>query len=275
MSAERQTHGREHGEHGSDSEAIVRGPRDWNADVYHRVSNTQATWGNEVLDRLPLEGDETVLDAGCGSGRVTLELADRLPRGRVIAVDGSADMVRKAREVLPGHCEVLQADLAELELDSQVDAVFSNAVFHWLPNHDRLYGRLHAALRPGGRLIAQCGGEGNVASLRRAVGEAAAAEPFRPHLEGWRPPWNFTSAEVASDGLERAGFAGVRCWLEHKTVEPEDPRAFLATVSLGLHLDRLPANQHDAFVDAVLERQPDPLTLEYVRLNIDARMEAR
>ena len=271
MSAERQTTGPEPGEQGFDSETIVRGPREWNADAYHRVSNTQAAWGNEVLERLPLENDETVLDAGCGSGRVTLELADRLPRGRMIAVDGSADMVRKAREVLPERCEVFQADLAELELGRQVDAVFWNAVFHWLSDHDRLYARLYAALRPGGRLTAQCGGEGNVASLRRAVEDAAAAKPFRAQLDGWRPPWNFTSAEATSDRLERAGFTAVRCWLEHKTVEPEDPRSFLATVSLGLHLDRLPADQHDAFVDAVLERQPEPLTLEYVRLNIDAR----
>jgi trans-aconitate 2-methyltransferase len=249
---------------------VVRGPREWDAEAYHRVSDTQADWGLEVLDRLPLRGDETVLDAGCGSGRVTYVLAERLPRGRVIAVDASVDMVRKAREVLPERCEVIQADLAELELERPVDAIFSNAVFHWVLDHDRLFARLHAALRPGGRLTAQCGGEGNVAALVRAAGELSREQPFAPHFEGWTKPWTFSSAESAAGRLERAGFTAVRCRLEPKTVTPADARAFLLTVSLAVHLDRLPAELQDPFVDEMLERLPNPLALDYVRLNIDA-----
>ncbi len=249
---------------------MMRGAREWDADVYHRVSDFQTAWGLEVLDRLPLEGDEAVLDAGCGTGRVTRDLAARLPRGRVVAVDASKDMVRKARENLPGRCEVRRADLRELELETPVDAILSTAVFHWLPDHDRLFARLHAALRPGGRLSAQCGGEGNVASLGSVLGTVARQEPFARQLDGWEGPWNFSSAEAAAARLESAGFVDVDCWLEPKTVTPDDPRAFLATVSLGVHLDRLPAELHDGFLDAVLARLPVPVTLDYVRLNIDA-----
>jgi trans-aconitate 2-methyltransferase len=266
---------REHAHDGAGLETIMSGPHEWDADVYHRVSDTQLGWGREVLDRLPLAGTETVLDAGCGSGRVTLELADRLPRGRVIAVDGSADMVRKAREVLPERCEVVRQDLAELELAEPADAVFSNAVFHWLPDHDRLFERLHAALRPGGRMRAQCGGEGNVALLRGAVRELAAQEPFRDHLVGWESPWNFSSAEAASARLERTGFTAVSCWLERRQVAPADPRAFLATVSLGVQMEHLPGELQGPFVDAVMKRLPEPVTLEYVRLNIDAERPVR
>ncbi|MBA3328711.1 MAG: methyltransferase domain-containing protein, partial [Solirubrobacterales bacterium] len=118
----------------------------------------------EVLHRLDLRGDETVLDAGCGSGRVTRMLLDRLPRGRVIAVDASPDMVGRAREELGPGADVRRADLATLRLQTaeSVDAVFSNAVFHWVDDHDALFASLAGALRPGGRLVAQCGGEGNV-----------------------------------------------------------------------------------------------------------------
>ncbi len=149
----------------------MTGPQsDWDAATYHRISEPQVTWGRRVLERLPLRGDETVLDAGCGSGRVTLLLLDRLPRGRVVAVDSSESMVEHAREALDGErVTVFRADLAELELDEPVDAVFSNAVFHWIPDHDRLFERMHAALRPGGRLMAQCGAEGNVAELIEGI----------------------------------------------------------------------------------------------------------
>jgi trans-aconitate 2-methyltransferase len=248
-----------------------RGPRDWNAAVYDRVSQPQLEWGLEVLERLPLEGGETVLDAGCGSGRVTAALARRLPRGCVVAVDASPSMVAKAREVLPQNATVFQAELSQLRLPEAVDAVFSNAVFHWIADHDRLFRRLHAALVPGGRLVAQCGGEGNVASLGSALGQVAADEPFDEFLGGWRGPWNFSSPARASHLLEDAGFVEVDCWLERKRVVPDDARDYLATVTLGVHLARLPERLRDPFVDRVLDAMPDPPTLDYVRLNISAR----
>lgn len=247
------------------------GPREWDAEVYHRVSDFQFEWGREVLQRLPLRGDEHVLDAGCGSGRVTAALLERLPRGRVIAVDASEAMVRKARETVGDRAEVRVADLSELELEEQVDAIFSNAVFHWIPDHERLFTRLRTILAPGGTLVAQCGGEGNVASLGVAIREVGRTPAFSRALAETRRIWNFASAEETADRLERAGFVDVRCWLERKRVQPDRPAAFLRTVALGPHLARLPERSRDRFVEEVLERMGEPLTLDYVRLNIDAR----
>src|SRR3954471_17642188 len=113
--------------------------RTWDGAAYDRLSTPMEEMGREVMDRLELRGDETVLDAGCGSGRLTERLIERLPEGRVLAVDGSEDMVRKARQRLGDRAEVWQADLASLELESPVDAVFSNAVFHWIPDHEGLF----------------------------------------------------------------------------------------------------------------------------------------
>ena len=162
--------------------------RDWDAATYDRVSAPQVEWALKVLERLPLRGDETVLDAGCGSGRVTQLLLERLPRGHVVAVDSAPSMVEHAREALdPERATVLQANLTELELDEPVDAAFSNAVFHWVPDHDALFARLHAALRPGGRLVAQCGGEGNVERFHdaaKAVGRRAALRRLPRRLAG-------------------------------------------------------------------------------------------
>jgi trans-aconitate 2-methyltransferase len=245
--------------------------RDWDAATYHRVSGIQERWARAVLERLPLRGDETVLDAGCGSGRVTAMLAERLPDGQVIGVDGSPSMIEEARRTLPPGTRLMTCDLLDLDLEGEVDAVFSNAVFHWVPDHPRLFTRLYAALRPGGSLVAQCGGEGNVRRFNLAVDAVLAREPFRRHFEGWRRPWRFASDRETEGILRQAGFGDVSCWLEPSPEVPDAPSEFLRTVCLGPHLERLPPELHDGLVDAVHEQLPDPVTIDYVRLNIDAR----
>jgi trans-aconitate 2-methyltransferase len=240
-------------------------PRDWNAESYQRVSAPLEAMGREVLDRLELRGDERVLDAGCGTGRVTAALVERLPRGEVVAVDGSPAMVEEARERLGPGVEVFVADLLELELAEPVDAILSTATFHWIGDHDRLFERLFAALRPGGRIVAQCGGAGNVASVQAAID--AVAEPA---LDGWPGPWNFQSPEDTAARLERIGYTDIRTWPQDVRVEPDDLSEYLSTVMLGSHLERLPEERRGAFVDAVRERLPEP-AIDYVRLNLVAR----
>jgi trans-aconitate 2-methyltransferase len=246
--------------------------RAWDAATYDQVSNPQVAMAARVLDRLPLDGDETVLDAGCGSGRVTELLLERLPQGRVIAVDQAESMVEHARERLGERALVLQSDLTGLVLDEQVDAVFSNAVFHWVTNHPLLFERLFAALRPGGRLVAQCGGEGNIAEFHRVARAVAAREPFAPYLRGWRGPWNFAGAEETAERLGRAGFKGVETWLEPYPVTPDDPRAYFTAVCLGPHLEQLPKELRARYVDEVYERAGGEL--DYVRLNMNGRRPA-
>jgi trans-aconitate 2-methyltransferase len=253
----------------------MSGTTDWDAKTYDRLAAPQEDWAREVLERLPLEGDEVVLDAGCGSGRVTRLLAERLPRGRVIGVDGSESMVAEARRSLADlgeRVEIVHSDLLSLELEQPVEAVFSNATFHWVLDHDLLFRRLHAALRPGGRLVAQCGGEGNVAEWLEATVAAAARPEFATAFEGWRGPWNFAGPEETEARLREADFAEARCWLEQKVVEPEDPKDFVAVVGLASHHERLPAEQREPFTDAVLANLDEPLVLRYVRLNIEARV---
>ena len=247
------------------------GPREWDAQTYDRVSDPQFEWGLEVLDRLELNGDEYVMDAGCGSGRVTAKLLDRLPDGRVLCVDASESMIGKAREAIGDRADYLVADLAELEVDRPVDAIFSTATFHWVPDHDRLFARLHEALRPGGRLVAQCGGEGNVAEHARNIVAVASRAEFAPHFGDMEVMWNFATPGETEERLKRAGFGDARCWLEDKPVQPEHPYDFTTTVTMGPHLARLPEELRRSFAEAVLEREGDPLVLNYVRLNIEAR----
>jgi len=244
--------------------------RQWDGNSYDRISGTMQALGLEVLDRLKLAGDETVIDAGCGSGRVTQALIERLPDGHVIAVDESPSMIDAARERLGADADLRVGDLVELELDEPVDAILSTATFHWIADHERLFANLHAALRPGGRLVAQCGGEGNISVLRGHAREVLAREPYARAFTGFTPPWNYAGAEPTRERLLAAGFSSAECWLAPAPREPEEPREFLATIVLGPHVQHLPEELREPFMDAVLELLGEPVVVDYVRLNIDA-----
>ena len=247
--------------------------RDWDGGSYDRISAPMLAMGIEVLDRLDLRGDELVLDAGCGSGRVTDVLLDRLPRGRVIAVDGSPSMMEAARDRL-GHrdnLQLVQADLMDLDLDGlRCDAVLSTATFHWVPDHLRMLRCLRAAMRPGGRLAAQCGGHGNIDAVHAAADVVAARDPFRPWFEGWVGPWNFRTADDMARDLKTTGFTDVDCRLVPRPVVPDDPHEWFRTIVLGSHIERLPPELRDEFVADVVYLMPPPVTVDYVRLDIDA-----
>jgi trans-aconitate 2-methyltransferase len=244
---------------------------DWNAASYDKVADPQARWGAEVLERLPLEGNETVLDAGCGTGRVTELLLARLPRGKVVALDASASMLEQARGRLArfgDRVAYVHADLEQpLPLDGPVDAVLSTATFHWVLDHDALFANLAAVLRPGGWLVAQCGGFGNVAQF---LAVARSVDP------AFRKAHNFQTPEATRERLERYGFDAIETWLSDAPTrfEPGAPfEAFLETVCLRPNVDRLPPGEREAFVKAVADRMPEPV-LDYVRLNITARRAA-
>jgi len=246
--------------------------RDWDAATYDRVSgDAQFLWALEQLERLPLEGGELVLDAGCGSGRVTAELVKRVPRGRVYGVDQAPSMVAHARGALGDSATILEQELTQLELPEPVDVIFSNATFHWIKDHEALFAALARSLSPGGRLVAQCGGKGNIDRLRRLSDGVAQEEPFARYFSGWVGPWNYAGPEETTQRLENAGFRDVECWLQAKPVGPSDPHAFVKTVCLVRHLDYLPDDLRDPFISRVLERMGDPLVIEYVRLNMTAQ----
>jgi trans-aconitate 2-methyltransferase len=248
----------------------MSGVRDWDGASYDRISGPMEALGREVLGRLPLRGDELVLDAGCGSGRITEALLERLPRGRVIAVDQSPSMVDAARQRLGEQADIRVADLLELDVGEPLDAILSTATFHWISDHDRLFARLHANLRPGGQLVAQCGGEGNIDTLRGKAGAVVAREPYAAHFVDWVAPWNYAGPRHTQERLLAAGFASAECWLQPAPQEPEHPREFLTTIVLGPHVQKLPEDLRESFMDEVLATLGEPVVVDYVRLNIDA-----
>ncbi|HEX3875298.1 MAG TPA: methyltransferase domain-containing protein [Solirubrobacteraceae bacterium] len=199
-------------------------------------------------------------------------LVDRLPDGRVVAVDGSPSMVGAARRLLDRtRVEVICSDLLELTLDEPLDAAISTATFHWIADHDLLFRRIRAVLRPGAVFVAQCGGHGNIDRVRRLADRVIGEPAWAGHFTGWPGPWNYATAEDTRRRLEAAGFVVDRCWLEPAPITPPRPREFLETVICAPYLERLPVELRDPFLDAMQAGLDGDPVLDYVRLNWDAR----
>jgi trans-aconitate 2-methyltransferase len=256
---------------------------DWDAVEYHRVSDPQVSWGRAVLARIDLHGDEHVIDLGCGTGRLTRELAARLPHGQLVALDASSGMLERARAHL-ADCRpagrFVRASLPDIPFAGWADVVFSTATFHWVPDHAALFRNIFAALEPGGILHAQCGGAGNLEAARAPARDAMQLPRFAPYFHDWQRVWEFADAQTTADRLAAAGFSEIETNLEEAPIRFEneaDYRAFVRTVVFRLHLANLPAERQERFLDEMTQRAsrlPQKLTLDYVRLNMRARRPA-
>ena len=257
--------------------------REWKSADYHRLSDPQYGWGLKVLKKLqalPLRGNEHILDAGCGSGRVTAELLKAFPEATVTAVDASANMVEQARKTLAefgDRAKVEQVDLVELSMQEAVNVIFSTAVFHWIKDHDRLFANLFRALRHGGLLLAQCGGGPNLNRLRERGERTRRLPQFARYFQNWQKVWEYPGPELNAERLRRAGFGRIHTGLEEApTTLPDEQtfRAFCATITLAPYVERLPEDLQDSFLDPIAHEAAQdypPFTLDYWRLNIEAR----
>ena len=254
---------------------------EWNATAYHKVSGPQTGWGHQVLARLEVRGDERAIDAGCGSGRLTAELMARLPEGRLVAIDRSWNMLMTARANLRpafgDRVSFAQVSLPAMPFAGWADLVFSTATFHWVHDHQALFANIGAALRPGGRLVAQCGGGPNLVRARALADEVMLDPLFEPFFRDWPAVWEFASAEITADRLRTAGFSQIDTNLEEAPTalaSEDDYREFVTTVIYHPHLGCIPdASLQEAFINrvtALAAHQDPPFTLDYWRLNMTA-----
>ena len=256
--------------------------KEWNATLYHQISAPQVSWGKKVLERVSLRGHERVLDAGCGTGRLTRDLLEALPEGQVVALDVSQNMIEAARAYLEpdfrGRVEFVSCDLLDLPFENEFDGIFSTASFHWVLDHQRLFRNLYRALRPRGWLVAQCGGKNNLDRFLARVADLLSSAAYARHFENYAFPWEFSDAETAAARLRAAGFDEIETSLEEApTVLPnaQEFQQFVESVILRNHLLQIPEERVRQELLGELTRQcaadETPFLLDYGRLNMQAR----
>lgn len=251
---------------------------EWDGPSYDLNSGFQLREGRKFVEAIELRGDEIAIDAGCGPGRVTRLLAERLPGGRVTGVDASEAMIETARANLADlhpRVELVVSDLLRFEPAEPLDLVFSTHALHWIGDHDLLFARIYDWLLPGGRLAAVLGGGDNLREVLPAIVATARREPYASHFGGFEHPWKYPALDDAVDRLQRIGFTDVRCETNEVEFAFEDPREFHRTTYLVVHLEMLPPELRDGFIDEVMEGQDDPTTGRFVHLELTASRPVR
>lgn len=254
---------------------------EWDANLYEDASTVQQRWGIALISARTWKGDENVLDAGCGTGYLAEELVKRVPKGRVVAIDNDPMMVEKAIPRLGRYTdqvEVLAADVLALPNIGPFDVIFSNAVFHWVQDHDKLFLELFRHLKPGGELLAQCGGEGNLEKVRKVTEEIRKEPQFAPFFRDWKAPWNYQDDSSTTERLFITGFVHADASLTAAPVTFPDDETFARfanAVILRPYLGALPTPQlRGELLGRFLERMHESgngRTLDYVRLTIRAQ----
>ena len=201
---------------------------EWNAEAYHKVSGPQTGWGQKVLARLTLRGDERAIDAGCGSGRLTAELLERLPEGRLVALDRSWNMLMTARAnlrpVFGDRVSFAQVSLPAMPFSGWADLVFSTATFHWIKDHDALFENIFETLKPGGRLMAQCGGGANLVHARALAAQIMSVRRSPPTFKTGRGHGNTRQPPKPRCGSRKQGLrASIPAWRPRRPRWPPKP----------------------------------------------------
>jgi trans-aconitate methyltransferase len=226
-------------------------PGQWNAEDYARNSSAQALWANELLAKLELKGSESLLDIGCGDGKISAEIARRLPLGRVVGIDFSESMIALAsKSFTRDNLSFYTMNATAIRLDQTFDIAFSNATLHWVEDHLAVLSSLKRHLNPNARLLFQMGGYGNAAEIARTVEQLMASSQWAKYFVDFKPSYHFYTIADYERWLPMAGYAARRIELIPKDMvhkNPEGLKGWLRTTWFP-HTDRLPEDQRETFL---------------------------
>jgi trans-aconitate 2-methyltransferase len=255
--------------------------RSWNARTYDKVSsNVQLQWGRKLLDKRRWIGNEIVMDAGAGSGNLTKILADKLPQGKIYAVDADPNMVHQAKSNLSGwrNVQVIHSRMDKVSLPTEVDVIFSNAALHWLLDQEGVFSYFWQLLKPNGELLIEYGGHGNVERPLSVIFKIMQSDQFKEHFVNWKQSWYFPKSDETERLLQKVRFRDIQVNLSSQTIPFSDRQSFaifVRTVIMKPFLGYLPdAKKKEQFLDAFLnefERSGWGWSLDFMRLSISAR----
>lgn len=257
----------------------------WDSIEYAKHSHAQFAWARELFAKLGLKGDETVLDIGCGEGKVTAYIAERVPRGAVVGIDNSLEMLTLAQDTFPPETYpnliFLHMDAREISLEKKFDVAFSNAMLHWVKDHRPVLKGVKACLKPSGILLFQMGGKGNASDVVKSMLRVIVRESWKGYFTELPFPYAFHGPDAYRELLTEAGFEPMRIELIPKDMQQPGREAMAGWIrSTWLpYTGRIPAALRETFileiVDDFLERHPlDAEGMAHVgmvRLEVEAR----
>lgn len=249
-----------------------------------RSSSAQKRWAEEVISKIKIEGDERVLDIGCGDGKVTAYIASLLPRGSVLGIDNSLDMIRFAQsrflQSAWPNLSFRYGDARDLHYSDEFDLVVSFAALHWILDHRPVLEGIKRCLKPGGRLFAQFGGRGNAGEFFRIIDKRISEGEWAQYFRDFSFPYGFFAAEEYKDWLNRAGLKARRVELVEKDMVQPDGQGLASWMeSTWLpYLERIPEDLRSAFISEMVEgyiraHPPDRdgrVHLGMIRLEVEA-----
>jgi trans-aconitate methyltransferase len=252
----------------------------WDAHTYDQVSRlVQYRWGQQVIKWRKWRGDEIIMDAGCGSGLLTKQLAKKVPRGKVYAVDIDYDMIKQAKINLKSfdNVEIIRSNFTDVKLPRKMDVIFSNSALHWIQDHRKAFQNFWEMLKPindsnditdisvrnnsnnnaaGGQLLIQCGGHENLQQIIAILERIIHLDQFKEHFADWKQPWYFAKADDTNRLLQETGYVNTTVYSTSDCVilpKRQIYSKFVKTVVLKSYLDHLPPPDNDTDDDIKLK----------------------
>ena len=259
----------------------------WNAEDYAKHSAAQREWAQALISKLALQGFESVLDIGCGDGKISAQLALAVKNGNVVGIDQSEDMIGLATKKYPAdkypNLSFLQMDASDIHLPRRFDIAFSNATLHWVKDHLAVLRGVRSCLKDSGKILLQMGGRGNAADVFEALETVLQSPRWAPYFRGFTPPYYFYGTEEYEAWLPASGFRAERVELFPKDMQHKGLDGLLGWLRTTWfpYTDRLPVELRDAFLAEVVAAYTavhpiDALGIAHVRmLRLEAEAHAR
>lgn len=256
----------------------------WDAEDYKRHSSTQHTWGKELISKLQLNGDERVLDIGCGDGKITAEIASLLPDGLIMGIDSSPEMIKLAEGNFPPdkftNLSFKIKDARKLDFKNDFDVVFSNAALHWIIDHQPILKRIHRSLKSPGTILLQMGGKGNAAEILVIFDKLIKGNKWKQYFTDLSFPYGFYGPKDYKKWLEEADFQAIRVELIPKDMVHkgrEDLSGWIRTTWLP-YTNKIPETMRQEFIEDIMDKyiEKHPLNgeglihIKMVRLEVEA-----
>jgi trans-aconitate 2-methyltransferase len=257
---------------------------EFEANFYDSKSVVQYQLGLKLIDQLQIQDSETVLDIGCGTGRLTLELAKRTPNGSVLGLDSNFDMIKKALENLEKNklqitnTTFIEGNILQYETPLRFNAIFSNSALHWVQETQKLYQKIYTLLAPGGRLAAQMPAKGSLNKFIEIFLEPIQTLHLNAYFKNWDYPIKFIPTRTLQRILSSIGYVDIKIWEENQEIQfhsPQEVLDFLKTASIVPILSQLPPEKKEPYLtcllDIIKQQTEELLSVNMKRLYINAR----